>query len=64
MVSIRLQKQRERWENQITIAAEHEKLMKKNFQRYVDQREDIIKRYKKWLETRKVEPCINLDHYK
>lgn len=64
MPSVRLLKARDRWENEISIAAEQEKLMLKNFHMYKNNTKNLVSRYKAWLKSREMESNINLDLYK
>jgi hypothetical protein len=59
-----LQNKRDKWENQIKIAKEHQDLCMKNFHMYKNETSKVITRYEKWLERNAMEALLNLNQYK
>ena len=63
MPKLVLLKKQEAWENKVRIAAEHERLIKANFNLFHTDTQNVIRRYKQWLERNKMESVINLNQY-
>lgn len=63
MTKLVLLKKQEVWESKIRIAAEHERLIKNNFNLFHSDTQKVIERYKRWLDRNKMEPVINLNQY-
>lgn len=64
MTSQVILKKRDHWENQVKIAYEQSQLCKRNFHIFDENTKDVLKRYEAWLQRHKLEPTINLNHYK
>jgi hypothetical protein len=60
-LTLLLQKTRERREDELRVAIEHQRLMKKNFHIYKNSATKIAKRYEEWCKTHKTEPTINMN---
>lgn len=65
MPTVNQLKARDRWERNVKIAFEHEKLVRNNFKMYQKNATQTLERYERWLEKYpEIQPSINLELFK